>query len=306
MRIIVMTLVGLLATVASAPAQTAPPEPERHNFGMVGITRGEIARLNISYVAPPEPDVPPGPCRVAFMFFDSSGRRIAGAILEIAPGQSRHLDVGFMRAPPPDQDRQEVRAGWQAPPDPDAPQCTSDRFIANVEVIGRDGETSVLYPGLQAPPEPETPGGVSPPEPDHNFGIVGVARGQTARLNVAFAQPPDPIFPLGPCRVQLTFFDANGARLATTSVVLLPGQARALDFVNTRRAPGGRPGEAAPPDPERVQVRANWIAPPEPERPQCTSNRFIATVEVVGRGGSTTVLYPGLQPPPEPDRLAGR
>ncbi|MGH7800104.1 MAG: hypothetical protein ACREOW_05670 [Thermodesulfobacteriota bacterium] len=47
-------------------------------FGMVGITKGQTARLNVVNLDPPDPDTPPldpdtprTPCTVELMFFDS-------------------------------------------------------------------------------------------------------------------------------------------------------------------------------------------------------------------------------------------
>ena len=109
------------------------------------------------------------------------------------------------------------------PPDPDRPQCASGNLIATVEILGRDGGTSALYPGLNAPPDPEAPGGVAPPDPERlNFGIVGMTRGQTARLNLVYV-PGLGDLPPGPCRVQLMFFDSDGHRIAASAVDLAPG-----------------------------------------------------------------------------------
>jgi hypothetical protein len=70
--------------------------------------------------------------------------------------------------------------------------------------------------------------------------MVGLARGQTASLNVVNLFPPDP------CDVGLTFFDSRGVVLARDAQTLRPGQAAFLDL--NREAVG---------DPNiRVQIRA--------------------------------------------------
>src|SRR5215471_9409785 len=54
---------------------------------------------------------------------------------------------------------------------------------------------------------------VAPPDPGRSFGMVGITSGQTIRLSLVNLQPPpDPgtQIPPGPCRVLLSFRDANG------------------------------------------------------------------------------------------------
>lgn len=63
---------------------------------------------------------------------------------------------------------------------------------------------------------PGTPVGFNPqPDPPgFAFGLIGLTRGQTARLSVANLglTPPDPNLP-PPCRVMVSFVDVNGAPL---------------------------------------------------------------------------------------------
>ena len=83
------------------------------------------------------------------------------------------------------------------------------------------------------------------------FGMIGIARGQVARLNAVMADPPDPSVPNGltpqgiqpqgveptPFRVRLGFVGANGIPLRdragnviSMEVLLLPGQGVWLDL----------------------------------------------------------------------------
>ena len=57
-----------------------------------------------------------------------------------------------------------------------------------------------------------------PGPPDRiSFGMVGIARGQTVRLNVAnVAVPGDRYFPPDPCRVVLAFLNGDGEVLRTS------------------------------------------------------------------------------------------
>jgi hypothetical protein len=54
--------------------------------------------------------------------------------------------------------------------------------------------------------------------------MVGLARGQTARLNVVNLFPPDP------CDVQIVFYDSQGKPLARGADTLKPGAAMFLDL----------------------------------------------------------------------------
>lgn len=80
-----------------------------------------------------------------------------------------------------------------------------------------------------------------PPEPDRTFGMVGITRGQTMRLNVVnLSPPPEPDrngAPPDPCRVLLTFRDANGRPFTNSDgqpirrvVELQSGQSAFLDL----------------------------------------------------------------------------
>ena len=63
------------------------------------------------------------------------------------------------------------------------------------------------------------------PQPDPpRFGMVGLADGQTARLNlVNLGIPTATGIPPGPCRAHLKFFDGDGNLLAAQPVDLKPG-----------------------------------------------------------------------------------
>ena len=160
---------------AQLRAQADPPDPNRQQFGIVGLVRGQTARLNIVYLPPVDPDLPPGPCRVRLMFLNSQGDVITESDVSLMPGHGGYVDavndrrsLGSPRpgaADPPDPGRQQLRGAWFHPPDPglppidpDRPSCSSDHFIANIEIFGRDGATSVLYPGTFVPPvDPDMP-----------------------------------------------------------------------------------------------------------------------------------------------------
>jgi hypothetical protein len=73
------------------------------------------------------------------------------------------------------------------------------------------------------------------PQPDPpRFGMVGIADGQTARLNlVNLLTPGAAALPPGPCRAELQFLDGDGNVVASRLVRLEAGHAAFLDFAPT-------------------------------------------------------------------------
>jgi hypothetical protein len=123
-----------------------------------------------------------------------------------------------------------------------------------------------------------------------HFGMFGVARGQTARINVVNICSPRTDetnrLPPGPCRVQAGFIDANGMRLAERAMIIDGCKSASVDLANAsdtadRRTPGGR-----------VEIRAFVTTdPPDPilPAPACA-----ATVEVFDANtGQTSFGVPG-------------
>ena len=100
------------------------------------------------------------------------------------------------------------------------------------------------------------------PQPDPpRFGMVGIAEGQTARLNlVNLLSPGAATIPPGPCRAELQFLDGDGNVVASRLVRLEAGHAAFLDFaptfvpVNTRR----RRRAVARGDPRQRGTRGRW------------------------------------------------
>jgi hypothetical protein len=145
------------------------------------------------------------------------------------------------------------------------------------------------------------------PEPPGRFGMVGLARGQTARLNAAnISNPSAPTAAADPCRVTLGFVDTSGQpfldqnrRKIAREVNLLPGQAALLDLRfdavtdgnDWRPTPVDRTG--------RVQFRAGLEFPAGTPPDPCRD--LVPTLEVFDNlTGRTAVLYPPhLGPPPD-------
>ena len=124
------------------------------------------------------------------------------------------------------------------------------------------------------------------------FGPVGVARGQTAVLNVALVAVPP-----GPCQVTLSFYDRSGGLLGTREE---PAMA-----VVTLEEPNVTASLELPADQVlgEGQLRAEIL--PAVQLPPNPCADVVATLEVYDTNGRTSVLvHPadlaGLNPQPEP------
>ncbi|HEY2153160.1 MAG TPA: hypothetical protein VGH34_20290 [Vicinamibacterales bacterium] len=143
------------------------------------------------------------------------------------------------------------------------------------------------------------------PQPDPpRFGMVGIAEGQTARLNLVNLLSPDPsTLPPGPCRAELQFLDGDGNVVASRGVQLTAGHAAFLDFTPSF-VPVSTNGDAVAP--LRAEIRANVALgvaglPPGPCR---------ATLEIFDNATARTTVFvpsgpracPGNSPglPPDP------
>lgn len=96
---------GSPLTRASAP-HTYPP-----TFGIVGITHGQTARLNVVNtmdIFNPR-GIPPRPTRVRLTFLDGNGRVVAETTRTIEPGQAASLEVNADRFFPPGPSRLQLR-----------------------------------------------------------------------------------------------------------------------------------------------------------------------------------------------------
>jgi hypothetical protein len=140
------------------------------------------------------------------------------------------------------------------------------------------------------------------PSPHMRFGMVGVTRGQTARLSAVLIDDPNAVPPDGgdrSCTVELGFVDGTGRSLGRASARLVAGGApavldAAIDDPNIRpRA--------------RVQLRATIALtnPPDGDRPglppgPCAS--VVPTLEIFNAqtGETTVVQNPVVTDPPDP------
>jgi hypothetical protein len=148
----------------------------------------------------------------------------------------------------------------------------------------------------------------NPPEPDRVlFGMVGITRGQTLRLNVVnLTNPPEPDRS-GACSVVLSFRNAQGDVVTNSdgqpirrTVELRAGATAFLDLNGDQFGSGGDTNL-----PSRFQLRPFVRVlsnPPDPDR-QSPPDPCRATMEVFDNAtGRTSLFAPALSNPPEPDR----
>lgn len=133
------------------------------------------------------------------------------------------------------------------------------------------------------------------PQPDPPFAMVGIAQGQTARLNLVNTAQPDPLIPPDPCRARLRFLDADGNVLTRLAAEVPAGHSTFLDFT-LPTVPVNTLGDVNASVPLRAEIRAAVTfltvqSPPDP----CRVNVEIFD-NVTGR---TSVLFP-------PDPCRGR
>lgn len=139
---------------------------------------------------------------------------------------------------------------------------------------------------------------------ERTFGMVGITHGQTMRLNIVnLAVAVDGQVP-PPCRVVLTFRDANGrpftnsdGQVIRREVELQVGHSAFLDLNGDNFV--GPPADTT--GPLRLQLRPFvrvLASPPDPEiPPPCR-----ATMEIFDNAtGRTSIFAQGLATPPDPE-----
>jgi hypothetical protein len=147
------------------------------------------------------------------------------------------------------------------------------RYLAAAALVVFLGIGALSRSATAFNPQPDPPG----------FGMVGIADGETARLNLVNLGIPTTTELPPPCRAHLKFFDGDGNLLASRLVDLKPGEAAFLDFVPSF----GPPVDGTAAAPLRAEIRGavrpvdNLFAPP------CK-----ATVEIFDNAsGRTSILY---------------
>jgi hypothetical protein len=240
-------------------------------FGLVGVASGQTMRIALVNVA-----IPPNPvCPVQVTFLDSQGATLQQTTANVAAGQSARVDL------PGGAGRFEARAilGLQ-PVDP----CR--HLVPTLQVFDNiSGRTSLVSESDQV----ENHG---PPPVFPDFGLVGIAAGETLRANMVMGKGPPPVTPgdARQCAVQLTLVDSAGTVRKQISGVVGPTGSFSSDFVspgfNDNIFLGNDPGA-------RMELRPVLAAiPADPCR------QVILTLEVFDTlSGRTSVMITRGPPP---------
>jgi len=148
---------------------------------------------------------------------------------------------------------------------------------------------------------------------ERTVGLVGITRGQTVRLNVVnLAVAVDGQLPPDPCRVVLSFRDANGrpftnsdGQVVRRAVELQTGQSAFLDLNADVFGPPSTNADVAP---TRLQLRPFVRVQSEPApSSQYPPDPCRATMEVYDNAsGRTSIFAAGFTTPPDPDRTSGQ
>lgn len=230
------TLVASLA--ATARAQLDGGVKLLIETSVVGVARGQVARLNVYYrdAFPPGPCLPPGPCVPPDSFdalltlYAGDGSVVVQRKVTLTP--ERGATLGFAPSVFDRDGRSALRATIEVAADPSGYR---PRVIPSLEVLdAATGQTAFLNPGSLVGFNPQ-------PDPPRDFdsGLFNVVKGQTARVNVSFVDMPEG-FPPGPCRLVVSFYDGDGRLVGQSEQSLEPGQTAQFDYKTDGLPAGGR------------------------------------------------------------------
>jgi hypothetical protein len=298
MTSLLFLLVGLsMLFPVTAPAQSTLPVAQ---LGLVGLARGETARLHVVNFLPPDP------CHVAMQFLDEQGEVFPGAVAEVdlGVGQATHLDLpattAFGNGTASTALRRRFRATVEVStgPSTNLPPGPCRGIVTTLELF--DNLTGRLVAFIPPGP-PNDPGSTEPPGPPGTFGMVGLARLQSLVLTTLNLTPAAVGAFAPPCRVSLAFLDETGQVFSSgktpveREVDLAPGEFATLTLPAALALAGSqdlrrafRATVAEPPGPP--------IVPPDP------CDGLVNTLELVDTlTGRTQLIYPaGANPgPPE-------
>jgi hypothetical protein len=263
--LMVVVMVGAVSAVWTTGLIAAANEDSFFEFGTVGIVRGQIARLSVVNAFRNLP------VQVELMIIDSQGETLAKSVQTLELGEATYLDLDADTILSQPKERTEIRAAVRGSKMQD--KLLEDDFIPTFEVFVRaTGKTIALY----ALPIGQIRG---PVPADLASGMIGIARGQTARLSVIYSRRANHFAP--PVKIQMFLLDGESRPLAKTRQLLEPGKAASLDLRVFKI-----PAEAG----MRTQIRAvvRVVQPTGTRVPV-----FIPTLEVFNTSNNlTTLLYP--------------
>lgn len=136
-------LAGMAALVLADPVWAYSWDVD---FGMVGIVRGQTARLNVVNTS----EWPHRSCELALLFFDHTGKRIVvWDQFELAAGQARHLDLNADSLELASGERAQVRARVSFEGRGRGKDIVCQQVVATEEVYDNDTKkTQILNPPM--------------------------------------------------------------------------------------------------------------------------------------------------------------
>lgn len=153
--------------------------------------------------------------------------------------------------------------------------------------------SALIWLAARAQPTPVS----IPTQPGLGFGMFGLARSQSARVNALNSGPVVPIQDPAGCQVTLQFFDAGGQMVKQSSAGLEPGKAAFLELSR----------DELPGDDPRVAIRAVLHfgyfggAAPSPEILRHFNCNILPSLEVFDNdNGKTSVVSTDAKPLPAP------
>ena len=270
--------------VAVAGWLLAPSAHAKQRFGVVGLAAGQVARLNVANVA--HPIFKDAFCEVALSMVDGGGAYEDPEQFVLLPGQSGFIELTHAQALLRARERAPVRFALRLPvlgviegitdPEQVPPHC-----VATMEIYDAlSGATRVIG----------NPDSSPTPRVRQSFGIVGLVRGQVARLTLvntldpAASHDPDQM-PV--CRAALSFLDASAVGYHDPEEkLLLPGQSGFIELAYSQAVPSDPLTRFSPRLPFRgvIEGHGDPLALP----PEC-----VATLEIYDAlSGVTRVWIP--------------
>ena len=146
MKLIALAAIVITGAVWGATSASAIKEVDpRAQSGMVGITAGQTARLNVFHDDPFSRDDPF--FRVELSIVDGEGNILAQKVIDLNSGKAAFLDLRASEVPPRDTDRTQIRGVVRYVGTPDT---RTYMWTPTLEVFDNaTGETSLLVPAGQ-------------------------------------------------------------------------------------------------------------------------------------------------------------
>lgn len=157
-----LTIFGFAGLALAQTTTTPVVSPEVRTSGMVGLTAGQTARLNVLNPGLQDPASTGPVCPALLSFLNNQGGVITTATVSVMPGKSAFLDLDRDTAISVSDQRVEIRATIAIPIPVTAPAtCT---LIPTMEVFNNDTGRTQFIVGrfVQVPPVTPSPVSATP------------------------------------------------------------------------------------------------------------------------------------------------